>query len=78
MSIGALADAVVRRLVPQVRAGACLAPEPCGPCGPGTGPYCYGGRMAILYYTAKVTNCSGVCAINKRTLCKVVYTGGPC
>lgn len=78
MSIGTLSDRLVQRLVPKVDAGACLAPEPCGPCGPGEGPYCYNGRMAILYYTHQLTNCNGVCAINARRLCKVTYTGGPC
>jgi hypothetical protein len=78
MSIGALADALVRRVVPQTRAGACLAPEPCGPCGNATPRICWNGRVATVYYTLKVTNCQGACTINKKTVCRVVYTGGPC
>lgn len=78
MSIGTLSDAVVRRLVPKVDAGACLAPDPCDACGNWEGPRCYGGRMAIVYYTLKVNDCNGRCTINKKQVCKVTYTGGPC
>jgi hypothetical protein len=78
MSIATLSDAVLRRLVPTVKAGACLAPEPCGPCGNFTGPYCYGGRMALLSYYNKKTDCYGRCTTTARTLCAVRYTGGPC
>lgn len=78
MSITKWADAVVQILVPQTTAGACLAPDPCGECGPGKN-MCYGGRWQIVHYREWVTDCKGVCyKKRKRTVCKVTPAGGPC
>jgi hypothetical protein len=78
MSIATLSDAVLRRLVPHMDAGACLAPEPCGGCGPYTGPYCFNGRYALLAYSPKSTDCNGNCTRNVRKLCGIKYTGCCC
>jgi hypothetical protein len=76
MSIARMSDAVVRWLVPQTTAAACLAPEPCGTCAhPVTS--CYNGRMRTWKYTLTATDCNGQCRLSKRMLCDF-YDGRIC
>ncbi|WP_163506001.1 hypothetical protein [Fodinicola acaciae] len=68
MSIAKLSDAVVRWLVPQTTAAACIAPEPCDACANPT-MACLNGYYTPVKYTLKVNNCNGQCTIYKKQIC---------
>lgn len=78
MSIAEMSDAVLKRLVPKVQAGACLPSEPCGTCSQYYGPYCVGGRYALVSYYTKKTDCYGRCTLSAKITCSVRYTGCCC
>lgn len=65
MSISAVSEAVVKRLLRQLDGGACLPSEPCSPC-TNTRSVCEGGRIQH-YYTQRLTNCYGECSSRRRT-----------
>lgn len=70
------ADVVLRRMVPNVRAGACV-PEygtPCGPCRR-TQQVCESGRIVDYYHSSKL-DCNGVCRAT--VFCYKRRTSLPC
>lgn len=77
MSITKLSDAVVRWLVPETTASACLPPEPCGDCVPGFVCDSQRRRWAVTM-TTKVNNCRGQCTIGKNNVCRYVRLAGAC
>ncbi|GAA1693392.1 hypothetical protein [Fodinicola feengrottensis] len=77
MSITKLSDAVVRWLVPQTTAAACIPPEPCDNCVPGF--VCDANRRRYeALISHKVNNCNGQCTIGKTTVCSVGKFVGAC
>jgi hypothetical protein len=77
MSIAKLSDAVVRWLVPQTTAAACIQPDGCDTCRPNPA-VCYAGRMTTFYYTHKAYNCAGQCTLNKTQECRAPLRGRIC
>jgi hypothetical protein len=75
MSIARAADAVLRRLLPRLEAGACEAPEECSNCLLQRA-VCES-RRVVRYYYAKKTNCHGACTLWGR-YCYKVRTQEPC
>lgn len=75
MSITKAADALLRRIVPEVRAGACVPADICGCYFHHYG--CYLGRRTA-FYQYKRYDCGGSCATWTSTVCRRVQTSYPC
>lgn len=74
MSVTALSEAVVKRLMARVDAGACVPPDPCGPCVYGYRACC-GSGCCNYYVTNWKYNCAGQCVVRARATCRTWRTG---
>ncbi|GAA1693401.1 hypothetical protein GCM10009765_48350 [Fodinicola feengrottensis] len=77
MSITKLSDAMVRWLVPQTTAAACIQPDGCDACRPNP-RVCYNHRWTVFYYQHLAYNCLGQCVLHRTTECKAPVVGGTC
>jgi hypothetical protein len=73
MSIAKLSDVVVRWLMPQTTAAACIPPDGCGACANAV-TRCVNHVRTTKYFQTLAYNCLGQCVVHRTQECRVVTT----